>query len=466
MSTDPLRWALALLAVCAYLVLLLRSWRHARQRAGQAGPGGSAGGQRPWWVAYASQTGTGLALAKAAAARLEAAGCPVQLVSLGALSWTDLQDASRLLLVASTCGEGQAPDNAQAFVQGVMAGRWEGPGRALAHLSYGLLALGDDRYARFCGFGRALAGWLEAQGATASFAPVWVNRGDGAALACWSAHLAGLAGLASLAEAAGNHPLDSPQAVDVFAPWRLVARAHLNPGSAGEAVYGLSLVPESGELPAWLAGDLAQIQLPQDPGVPRDYSIASIPAAGQLELLVRRRRRPDGEPGAASRLLCDELPLGGRVALRLRRNPLFHGREHLQGPAILIGAGSGLAGLLGHLSERIHHQCRETWLIFGERNRASDYLLGERLEAWLQSGWLRRLDLAFSRDGGAESYVQDCLRAQRAELFRWLEQGAALYVCGSLRGMGEGVDQTLRSLLGDPAFHALVAAGRYRRDVY
>ena len=45
-------------------------------------------------------------------------------------------------------------------------------------------------------------------------------------------------------------------------------------------------------------------------------------------------------------------------------------------------------------------------------------------------------------------------------------RGAALYVCGSLHGMAEGVDTALRSILGSAAVDDLLQQGRYRRDVY
>ena len=48
----------------------------------------------------------------------------------------------------------------------------------------------------------------------------------------------------------------------------------------------------------------------------------------------------------------------------------------------------------------------------------------------LRKGALARLDTAFSRDQGHKVYVQHRLREQGAELWRWLQEGAYLYVCG------------------------------------
>ncbi|RYE66538.1 MAG: oxidoreductase, partial [Oxalobacteraceae bacterium] len=53
-----------------------------------------------------------------------------------------------------------------------------------------------------------------------------------------------------------------------------------------------------------------------------------------------------------------------------------------------------------------------------------------------------------------------------AALRSWVEQGAAIYVCGSLQGMAGGVHEALAEALGAQTLDALTAAGRYRRDVY
>ena len=72
----------------------------------------------------------------------------------------------------------------------------------------------------------------------------------------------------------------------------------------------------------------------------------------------------------------------------------------------------------------------------------------------------------FSRDQAERLYVQHRLREAAGLLRQWVAEGAVVYVCGSLEGMAPGVDLALREVLGAPAYDALVAEGRYRRDVY
>ena len=88
------------------------------------------------------------------------------------------------------------------------------------------------------------------------------------------------------------------------------------------------------------------------------------------------------------------------------------------------------------------------------------------MQGWLASGDLARLDLAFSRDQAQKVYVQDRLRESAGQVRQWLDQGAAIYICGSLQGMAAGVDQALIDMLGAEAVERLIEQGRYRRDVY
>ncbi|HEY9237361.1 MAG TPA: sulfite reductase flavoprotein subunit alpha, partial [Burkholderiaceae bacterium] len=186
---------------------------------------------------------------------------------------------------------------------------------------------------------------------------------------------------------------------------------------------------------------------------------------GALELLVRLHRHADGTPRLCSGWLCGQLAEGATAPLRLRRNAAFHLPEDDR-PLLLIGNGIGLAGLRSLLRERARRGQARNWLIFGERTAQHDFLCRDELLAWQADGHLARLDLAFSRDQAGKVYVQDRLREAAGELRAWLADGAAIYLCGSLQGMGEGVDALLRELLGEAALAELQDSGRYRRDLY
>ena len=219
-------------------------------------------------------------------------------------------------------------------------------------------------------------------------------------------------------------------------------------------------------MPLWESGDLVSLCVPADPERARDYSIASVMADGSLQLLVRQSTRADGSPGLASDWLCRGMAVGDALALTVRAHSGFRLGDNAERPLMLIGNGSGLAGLLSHIKARVEQGRSDQWLLFGERSPQHDALCAEQLAAWVQGGQLARLDQAWSRNGKDSRYVQDLLRSHAEEVRKWVEQGAAIYVCGSLNGMGQGVHLTLQAILGEAKVDELLGSGRYRRDVY
>jgi sulfite reductase (NADPH) flavoprotein alpha-component len=337
---------------------------------------------------------------------------------------------------------------------------------------------------------------------------VEVDNADAGALRHWQHHLELLG---------GGTPLPDWSAPE-YQRWRLVERRLLNPGSLGGPAYHLALEPLQG-IPQWRAGDIAEIGprnstqrvaealqaiglpaaapmpdgealspwlgrslLPRDlnelkgvmpeqlaqrlkPLPHREYSIASIPADGRLELLIRQMRQPDGSLGLGSGWLTEHAAVGDEVALRIRDNPGFQPPPDAC-PLILVGNGTGLAGLRAQLKARVAAGHRRNWLVFGERSAAHDWFHREEIEAWQKAGFLERLDLAFSRDQQQRVYVQDRLREAASELQAWVGEGAAVYVCGSLEGMAPAVGSALADVLGGETLERMLEQGRYRRDVY
>lgn len=197
----------------------------------------------------------------------------------------------------------------------------------------------------------------------------------------------------------------------------------------------------------------------------REYSIASIPQDGALELLIRQTHYADGRLGIGSGWLTGYAAMESDIALRIRENSAFH--PPVQNiPLILIGNGTGIAGLRAHLKARIALQQNNNWLIFGERNAAHDFYFKDELHNWQNQGLLTRIDTAFSRDQSESVYVQDIVKSSASDILKWVEAGAAIYICGSASGMAPAVHNELLELLGEATLSALTTSGRYRRDVY
>lgn len=512
MTGDPVRLlaasllVLAWTALCIAIVLRERARRRADAEANDASAdahdrtasagGGARDAGSPVLVAYASQTGTAERFARQTAGWLRSTGLRVTLMPLGRIDAGSLAGFERAAFVVSTCGEGDPPDDAIDFVLRAMNA--EVP---LARLRYAMLALGDRAYANFCGFGRRLDAWLDRQGAQPLFERIDVDNAEDAALRAWqtrlSAVIAPIAGRPQPHGAGSGRPdsdgpdsdgpdcggaePDGPEPADPdagtvgrtryderFSRWRVQARQRVNPGSAGEPLHHVELVPANGvPLPDWQAGDLAQIRLDGDDDRPRDYSIASLCGDGALHLLVRARRREDGSPGRVSHHLAN-CPIGTAdgIALRIRPHHAFSLEGNERRPLILIGNGSGFAGLRALLKARERSGAGPSWLVFGERHAAHDTLYPDDVRSWLERGVLERIDRVFSRDEPRGEYVQDRLVRCAERVRAWVDDGAAIYVCGALRGMAPGVDDALARILGQPGLERLCDEGRYRRDVY
>ncbi|CRM17123.1 Nitrate reductase [Pseudomonas sp. 24 E 1] len=219
-----------------------------------------------------------------------------------------------------------------------------------------------------------------------------------------------------------------------------------------------------------LLGTLKRLQ-------PRLYSIASSAKAYPQEVhLTVAAVRYGKRKGVSSTFLADR---AGDAEVPLFVQPSKHFRTPSDGdvPMIMIGPGTGVAPFRAFLQERraLGHQGRN-WLFFGEQHAASDFYYQDELQGMQRDGLLTHLSLAFSRDQPQKVYVQDRIREQGAELWRWLQDGAKLYICGEASHMAKDVDQALRQVaqthggLGVEAavdyWRQLSEQKRYLRDVY
>jgi len=457
---------------------------------------------QPWLITYASQTGVAEQLAWRTATSLQEAQQPTTVKPIQQLTEQDLLQAPQVLFVISTYGTGDAPDLASSFSKKLMQQSLD-----LSHMQYAVLALGSKEYPEsYCSFGYAVDAWLKQSKAQPLFDLIKVDNANANDIQRWNEALSVVT----------KHELHAMNIEKVFDQWTLSERTLLNPNSVGQAAYNIELTTASDM--TWHAGDIAEIQpansqaeiqnflaqhqiaaqtvvqslnqtieqalwdknlrvevkpfntleelLAQLPTLPtREYSIASIPAQQLLRLVVRQNRDENNQLGLGSGWLTEYAPLKQPIALRIRTNESFHLIDDNR-PIICIGNGTGIAGLMSLLQQRNRQNYTANWLIFGERQREHDFFYQETIEAWKNMGTLQRVDLAFSRDQQQRIYVQDVIRNNAEELLKWVQQGAVIYVCGSIEGMASGVDQALTDILGEARLDELRQAGRYRRDVY
>jgi sulfite reductase (NADPH) flavoprotein alpha-component len=221
--------------------------------------------------------------------------------------------------------------------------------------------------------------------------------------------------------------------------------------------------------------------------MPRLYSIASSPLMHRNEIhivvsvvsyvnFIGNKRH-----GIASTYMARDMNVGTDTANIFVINSMFALPTDATAKIIMVGPGTGIAPFRGFLQER---QCLrnrgndvgDSWLFFGDRNFATDFLFKDELLDFKDSGILTNLHLAFSRDQEKKVYVQNRMWENREELWSWILDDACIYLCGNAANMAADVDKTLKNIamevggLGgtrtDDFFKLLRKNRRYQKDVY
>jgi sulfite reductase (NADPH) flavoprotein alpha-component len=357
--------------------------------------------------------------------------------------------AQRLLVLTATYGDGGAPQSAHRFLSRLQALK------SAPAPEFAVLGFGDRSFSQYCAFAEACGAALTRAGSWPLLGFDTVDRQSGQDFARWGTRLGAALGMPLALSHAPLHPAlhglrlveREDYGLEVQAPTTILRFA---------ATETRTWFGRRARLPRFAAGDLVGIT-PPGSTVPRYYSIASSSRDGVLEICVRKQAG-----GQASEFLHGLTP-GDKVGAFIRRNPDFRplpGRK----PIILIGAGAGVAPLVGFV--RANRPGRRAYLFFGARDPASDFLYKGALGTALTERRLTGLETAFSRVVGGE-YVQHRLASQADLLCRLVEDGAQVLVCGGLE-MAREVRATLDTVLAPLALTTaeLKAQGRYLEDAY
>ncbi len=218
------------------------------------------------------------------------------------------------------------------------------------------------------------------------------------------------------------------------------------------------------------------------PLTPRLYSIASSQAEAENEVhvtvgVVRYDIEGRARAGGASSFLADRVEEDGEVRIFIEHNDNFRLPDNPQTPVIMIGPGTGIAPFRAFMQQRAAEGAEgKNWLFFGNPHFTEDFLYQVEWQSYVKEGVLSRIDLAWSRDQQQKIYVQDKLREQGAEVWRWINDGAHIYVCGDANRMAKDVEQALLEVIAeygamdaeaaDEFLSELRVERRYQRDVY
>ncbi|QEW06636.1 PepSY domain-containing protein [Nitrincola iocasae] len=385
--------------------------------------------------------------------QMAAAGRRVLSVDMNQLADTYPQ-ATTLLVLTSTYGDGGAPTSANKFMEKLH--HFHAPNG----LQFAVLGFGDKQFASFCKFAIQVDKGLAFIGLERLAAVGFVDRKSTEQFTEWGNRIAVVTGVPL---ALSHNPVPTTRfelalvdradfGVAVQAPTSIL---RFGPASGKKILWGL-FRKKANQLPGFDAGDLIGI-LPPGGKAPRYYSLASSNEDGLLEICVRKQ--PDG---LCSGFLHNLTP-GDRIQGFIQHNPNFRPAAGHH-PTILIGAGAGIGPLTGFI--RKNNAKHPMYLYWGGRNPQSDFLYEPELSRYLEDSRLSGLNTAFSR-APESAYVQDKISEDASNVCHMIETGAQILVCGG-RDMASSVKQVINEILLplNLDVDTLERDGRYLEDVY
>ncbi|KQU22533.1 sulfite reductase [NADPH] flavoprotein alpha-component [Bacillus sp. Leaf13] len=214
----------------------------------------------------------------------------------------------------------------------------------------------------------------------------------------------------------------------------------------------------------------------------RLYSIANSLSAYPDEVhltvgAVRYDSHGRERKGVCSILCAERLQPGDTLPVYIQHNQNFKQPKNPDTPIIMVGPGTGIAPFRSFIQEREETEANgKTWLFFGDQHFVTDFLYQTEWQKWLKTGVLTNMDVAFSRDADEKVYVQHRMLEHSRKLYEWLQEGAAVYICGDEKNMAQDVHNTLIEIIekegqmshadAQDYLEEMQQNKRYQRDVY
>lgn len=253
----------------------------------------------PLLVVFGSQTGTAEGLARRLAAEANRCGFRSRVIEAAAAAKLDWSSETHLLVVMSTYGDGDMPDNAKVFWDWLQTDA----AKALAHLRFSVLALGDSNYEHFCAAGKKVDERLEALGAARVHPRTDCDVDYEAAAKSWIQAALGALGPAGSQNSVESKPYSSagPSRIAVAGysrsnpfPARLLVNRRLTAEGSGKEVRHVEISLEGSEL-EYVPGDALGVRPTNCPGLVSELLAAlqcdgeeAVPIPGGDEVSLRR----------------------------------------------------------------------------------------------------------------------------------------------------------------------------------
>ena len=316
--------------------------------------------------------------------------------------YTSFKNLKHLFVLTSTYGKGDAPTNANTFLQKLNAITLS------QKVNFSVVGFGSLAYPDYCQFAIDINNTLLEKLNFKQTVPLhkihnqnfndfltWANT--------WSQETKTPIELKEIQEV----PKDT-------VPFKVVNRSHVN----DDQTFLLKLKSTNKE--AFKSGDLLEIY-PKEETKARQYSIAAM----NNEILLSIKKHTHG---VCSTYLSD-IKKGGTCYGRIQKNKTFHFPNRCK-EVILISNGTGIAPFLGMIHENT--KCIKTHLFWGGRNKSSYNLYRDLVTKAIQNKQLKSVNIAYSRESTEKKYVQHLIEENPRMIERVLSQNGVIMICGSI----------------------------------
>ncbi len=335
-----------------------------------------------------------------------------------------------VIIMASTYGQGDAPDMAKGVLKKIASLQTDCP--------FVVIGFGDKTFPHFCGFAKNITHALQQQGVSLPLQSAYIDNGSVVEFTDVVQKLGDVLGY--------DIPLDTGMLIPKTDIYTVKSIRHYDNGYGTMALIKLQPPAKT----KFQSGDIFGVLFENT--TLRYYSIAC--DNHKIVLSVRVIGLVSGYLGG--------LQVGDSVQGFIRENPSFHAPKSV--PLILLGIGSGVAPLYGILSARNRDNIQA---FFGYTTPEGNPFIDVRGD---------NIHMAYSRakagdyadvDFNTATYygvrITDVMRQNKADINRRMHQGAVFMMCGS-KDMEHSIFEVLEDILDDKT--VILNPKRFLKDTY
>lgn len=389
-------------------------------------------------VLVGSETGHTFRFASAVHQSLLKKGVKAFLCEMNAVK--EAPKLKELVVFTSTYGDGDAPSNADSFLNKLSNGLF-----AEQQFSYSVLGFGSKSYENYCQFAYDTANALKVLPvAKEVISTKTVNDLSISEFLDWLKAWKKETSLELEVDLKSLEPSRKSETLAFSVVNRMESENPLDDTFLLEVAIPDKEVKVN-------SGDLLGVYLP-DSNIERYYSIAFFKSINRIVLSIKRT-------GLCSNYL-GSLGTGNEIQAFVKQNPSFYPDSEVN-KLLLIGNGTGIAPFLGFIE---NNKKQEISLLWGGQKPSSFKLYESHLNEF---GDLKACHLAFSREE-PKTYVQDLVLQNKIRVASTIKSGGQIMLCGSLK-MREGVFENLEQILKEfdlPSVNELIAEGKILSDCY